>query len=174
MATEAGSSPWLPDGPMPMMIDHGGLFMLLGVPYQRLTLVHLMEWECGVDYRPGRLVELPMRRPDGSLVRLANLECPPEPPFPGNDFNRLAQAMEEQGLVRLGGVGNAIARMFQGRDVRKVARELYRKDKRAFLRKGGAITEPSYGHTVGMAPGELCVLDPERIYGDGQPSKVSR
>jgi aminoglycoside N3'-acetyltransferase len=74
---------------MPKIIDHGGMFMLLGVPYQRLTLVHLMEWECGVAYRPGRLVELPIRRPDGSLGKLVNLECPPEPQFPGNDFNRL-------------------------------------------------------------------------------------
>ena len=160
---EVGSSPWLPDGPMPKIIDHGGMFMLLGVPYQRLTLVHLMEWECGVAYRPGRLVELPIRRPDGSLAKLVNLECPPEPPFPGNDFNRLGQAMEEEGLVRLGGVGNAIARLFQGQDVRKVARELHLKDNRAFLREG-VVTELSYGHTVSRPRGDLCVLNPEGIY----------
>ena len=167
IATEAGSSPWLPDGPMPKVIDRGGVFMLLGVPYLRLTLVHLMEWECGVAYRPGRLVEVPMRRPDGSLVKLANLECPPEPPFPGNDFNRLGQAMEEKGLVRLGGVGNAIARLFHGRDLRNAAQELHRKDKRAFLRKDGTITELSYGHTVSTPRGDLCVLDPKGIYGTG-------
>ena len=161
---EVGSSPWLPDGPFPKMIDYGGMFMLLGVPYQRLTLVHLMEWECGVDYRPGRLVEVPTRCPDGSLAKLVNLECPPEPPFPGNDFNRLGQVMEDQSLVRLGVVGNATARLFHGQDVRKVAWELYSKDNRAFLQEGGVITELSYGHTVTRPRGELCVLNPEGIY----------
>jgi hypothetical protein len=58
--------------------------------------------------------------------------------------------------------------------VRKVARELYRKDKRAFLRKAGVVTELSYGHTVSMPRGDLCVLDPERVYGAGQPGKMPR
>jgi aminoglycoside 3-N-acetyltransferase len=165
IAKEVGSSPWLSDGPMPKVIDYGGEFMLLGVPYKRLTLVHLMEWECGVAYRPGRLVEFQMRRPDGSLAKLVNLECPPEPPFPGNDFNRLGQAMEVEGVVRIGAVGNAIARVFQGRAVREVARKLHRKDKRAFLREGDVVTELYCGITVSTPRGDLCVLDPKAIHG---------
>ena len=164
IAKDVGLSPWLPDGPMSKVIDYGGEFMLLGVPYKRLTLVHLMEWECGVTYRPGRIVEVQMRCPDGSIGKLVNLECPPESPFPGNDFNRLGRAMEEEGIVRLGVVGNAITRVFQGRDVRSMSRKLHQKDKQAFLRQGGVVTELSYGNNVSMPRGDLCVVDPKVIY----------
>ena len=44
-----------------------------------------------------------------------------------------------------------------------VARELHLKDNRAFLRKDGVVTDLSYGHTVSMPKGDLCVLDPEGI-----------
>ena len=164
VATEVGASPWQPDGPMPKIIDLGGLFLLLGVPYQRLTLVHLMEWENGVPYRPGLQVELPMRRSDGSVVPLVNLECPPNRPFAGNDFNRLGQRMEDANVVKIGQVGNAVARLFYGADVRETASAMYGEDKSAFLIKNGVIARLAYGHTIDMPRGELCVVDPAEIF----------
>ena len=106
-----------------------------------------------------------MRRADGSLAPLVSVGCPPQPGHPGSDFNRLGQRMEDAGLVRVGEVGNAVARLFGGHDLRRMARELYEQDGLAFLRQGGVVTPLAYGHTIESDRGEHCVADPGRMYG---------
>ena len=160
-------SPWKADGPMPQVASRGGMFLLLGVPYLRLTLVHLCEFELGVPYRPLKTVELPTRRPDGSIAPLVNGECPPAGPHPGSDYNRLGQHMEDAGLVRVGEVGNAIARLVVGHDVRRTAGELYANDGDAFLRRGGQVTRLTRGHTLVAGKGDRCVVDPTKVYSTG-------
>ena len=164
LATKGSDSPWHADGPMPQVIDRNGMFLLLGVPYLRLTLAHLCEWELGVVYRPEMTIQVPMRRPDGSIVPMVNYECPPTPGTPERDYNRLGQRMEAAGMVKIGPVGNAVARLFYGHDVRKMAKTLYQEDRKAFLQQGDAVTPLSYGHIIKTPKGDLCVFDPERIY----------
>ena len=157
-------SPWKADGPMPQVASRGGMFLLLGVPYLRLTLVHLCEFELGVPYRPLKTVELRMRRTDGSIAPLVNEECPPTGPHPGSDYNRLGRHMEDAGLVRVGEVGNAIARLIVGHDVRRTDRDLYGKERDAFLRRGGQVTRLTRGHTLVAKKGDRCVVDPTKVY----------
>ena len=104
-----------------------------------------------------------MRRPDGSIVPMVNLECPPIPGNPETDYNRLGQHMEDAGMVKISPVGNAVARLFYGHDVRKMAKILYQGDKKAFLKKGEDVTSLSYGHTIDTPRGPHCVFDPDRI-----------
>ena len=165
VTTAGKTSAWDADSPMRQVRDRDGLYLLLGVPYQNLTAVHLCEVELEVPYRKALRVETKMRRADGSLTPLVSVGCPPQPGHPGSDFNRLGQRMEDAGLVRVGEVGNAVARLFGGHDLRLLARELYKRDAHAFLRQDGVVTSLAYGHTIETDRGEHCVVDPTRMYG---------
>ena len=164
IATSGGASAWDADSPMRQVLDRDGAFLLLGVPYQNLTAVHLCEVEFDVPYRKSRVVTAKMRNADGSIVPLVSAGHPRRSGHPGSDFNRLGQRMEDAGLVKPGTVGNAIARLFQAHDLRRSARELYAQHARGFLKQNGRVTRLSYGHTVETPKGEYCVADPARIY----------
>ena len=165
IVTAGGESAWDAGSPMCKVRDHDGLYLLLGVPYQNLTAVHLSEVELQVPYRRPVRNERTMRRRDGSLVPFASIGCPPQPGHPGSDFNRLGQRMEDAGLVRVGEVGNAVARLLGGHDLRRAARDLFEQDANGFLRQNGLVTPLAYGHTIETERGEYCVADPSRIYG---------
>ncbi len=164
IATSGGASAWDSDSPMRRVLDGEGVFLLLGVPYQNLTAVHLCEVEFDVPYRNSRVVTAKMRRADGSIVPLVSAGHARQRGHPGSDFNRLGQRMEDAGLVKLGTVGNAIARLFQAHDLHRSARELYAQDPRGFLKQNGGVTRLSHGHTLETPKGEYCVADPARMY----------
>ncbi len=165
IATSGGASGWDAHSPMRQVFDRNGRYLLLGVPYQNLTAMHLCEVWLELPYRKPRISEGRMRHPDGSTTPLVNIGTPPLPGHPGSDYNRLGQRMEEVGLVRRGPVGNAIARLLDANDFRAAARQLTRQDPNGFLQQGNAVTELTYGYTVNSDKGEHCVVDPTRIYG---------
>ncbi|MDE2768336.1 MAG: AAC(3) family N-acetyltransferase [Chloroflexota bacterium] len=165
IVTAGGESAWDADSPMCQIRDRDGMYLLLGVPYQNLTAVHLSEIELQVPYRKPVRNRRTMRRADGTLAPLVSVGCPPQPGHPGSDFNRLGQRMEDAGLVRVGEVGNAIARLLSGHDLRRAARDLYEQDANGFLRQDGLVTPLAYGHTVETDRGEHCMADPSRMYG---------
>ena len=165
IVTSGGESAWDVDSPMRQIRDRDGRYLLLGVPYQNLTAVHVCEVELRVPYRKAVRIETKMRRADGSLAPLVSIGCPPQPGHPGSDFNRLGQRMEDAGLVRVGEVGNAVARLFGGNDLRRMACELYLLDASGFLQQGGAMTRLAYGHTIETDRGEHCVAAPSLMYG---------
>ena len=165
IVASGGASAWDVDSPMCQIRDRNGQYLLLGVPYQNLTAVHVCEIEVQVPYRKAVRVETKMRRADGSLVPLVSVGCPPQPGHPGSDFNRLGQRMEDAGLVRVGEVGNAVARLLGGHDLARMARELYSEDANGFLRQDGVVTPLAYGHTIESDRGEHCVADPDGMFG---------
>ena len=164
IATSGGASAWDADSPMRQVFDRSGRYLLLGVPYQNLTAMHLCEVWLGLPYRKARISEGLMRHPDGSCTPLVSIGTPPLPGHPGSDYNRLGQRMEDAGLVTLGIVGNAVARLLDARDLRTMARDLSQQDPHGFLRQGGAVTALAYGHTIESDKGEHCVVDPARMY----------
>ncbi|MYA59689.1 MAG: AAC(3) family N-acetyltransferase [Chloroflexi bacterium] len=165
IVTAGGESAWDAGSPMRQIRDRDGLYLLLGVPYQNLTAVHVSEIELQVPYRKPVWNKGTMRRSDGSLVPFVSIGCPPQPGHPGSDFNRLGQRMEDASLVKVGHVGNAVARLLGGHDLRRMASDLYHEDDHGFLRQGGVVTGLSYGHTIESDRGEHCVADPSRMYG---------
>ena len=165
ITTSGGASGWDADSPMRQVFDRNGRYLLLGVPYQNLTAMHLCEVWLGLPYRKARISEGRMRHPDGSCTPLVSIGTPPLPGHPGSDYNRLGQRMEDTGLVKLGPVGNAVARLLDAHDLRATARDLSRQDPHGFLRQGGEVTTLTYGHTVESDRGEHCVADPARMYG---------
>jgi len=106
-----------------------------------------------------------MRHADGTLGPLIRVGCPPQPGHPGSDCNRLGQRMEDAGLAKVGHVGNAVARLLGGHDLRRVAKDLYQEDDLGFLRQGSVVTRLAYGHTIESDRGEHCVADPSCMYG---------
>ncbi len=164
IVTSGGESAWDADSPMQQIRDRDGRYLLLGVPYQNLTAVHVCEIELQVPYRKPVRIEGRMRGANGSLTTLVSVGCPPQPGHPGSDFNRLGQRMEDAGLVRIGEVGNAVARLLGGHDLRCMARELYEGDGNGFLRQKGGVTRLAYGHTIATDRGDYCVADPSRVF----------
>ena len=167
VTTLSGAPSWdaaSPMGQVAQVMDLDGMYLLLGVPYQNLTAVHRCEFELGVPYRAERIVEGKMRLPDGSVAPLVSRIHPPKPGHPGSDYNRLGLRMERAGMVEIGEVGNAVARLFYGRHLRQMARALYEIDGEGFRRQNGVLTPLDNGHTVERPAGDLCVVDPARIY----------
>ena len=165
IANAGGASGWDAHSPMRQVFDRNGRYLLLGVPYQNLTAMHLCEVWLGLPYRQPRVSEGRMRHPDGSTAPLVSIGTPPLPGHPGSDYNRLGQRMEDADLVRLGPVGNAIARLLDAHDFRAAARELTREDPDGFLQQGHAVTQLTFGYTIESDKGEHCVVDPTRMYG---------
>ena len=164
ITTAGGASAWDAESPLGQLIRRDGMFLLLGVPYMRLTAVHFAEVHVRVAYRQLQALTGRMRRPDGAIVELVSIGTPPQAGHPGSDYNRLGQTMEDKGLVKVGAVGNAIGRLVYGYDVLSSAEELYRRDKQAFLQQGSEVTRLTRGHNVEIPGREMCVVDPARVY----------
>ena len=168
---KAWASAWDETSPMAWVFDNGGFILLLGVPYQNLTAVHVWEVELGVDYRETRFITRRTPLADGTLVPLASQVHARRDWHPGSDFNRMGERMEKAGLVAVGHVGNAVARLFTAADAHETARAMYAEDTSAFLKQGCSVTALSYGHTVTNAKGTQCVVDPSMAFPTPPPPR---
>jgi len=155
---------WTTESPIGQVIGRAGHFLLLGVPYQNLTAMHFMEVALGVPYRTSGSMSGRLRLPDGSLGELVSHVTPSRSGHVGSDYNRIGQALDDAGVVAIGAVGNALARLVAGSEVRDACAAYYARDPLAFVRKNGALTRLTRGHAVDTARGTLCVVDPARIY----------
>ena len=77
IVTAGGASAWKDDSPMGQIANGEGQFLLLGVPYTRLTAIHLVEVRVGVPYRREIEVEMLVRRPSGALESVVSTSMPP-------------------------------------------------------------------------------------------------
>ncbi len=161
MTDHHGPSAWAADGPFWRLHELDGRILLLGVPYLRCTFFHMLEQIVQVPYRRWIEFEARLLEPDGSLTPLLTRCFIPEGDFVGNDFNKLGAELERSGLVRVGAIGNAVARLFRARDAVLTAVELYRDDVDLFVREGGGITPLSDGVMIGELNNEKSVVDPD-------------
>ena len=132
MTDHHGPSAWAADGPFWRLHELDGRILLLGVPYLRCTYFHMLEQLLQVPYRRWVEFEARLLEPDGALRPLVTRCFVPEEGFGGNDFNKLGAEMEARGLVKVGAIGNAVARLFGARDAVLTAVELYRDDTELF------------------------------------------
>ena len=165
LAESGGASAWDEDSPMGQLFARDGWFMLLGVPYLRLTAMHLCEVAVGVPYRKSRNEEGRLRSADGREEPFLSVSLPP-PSFgwKGNDFNYLGQLMEDRGQVAVGPVGNAMARLMRASDLMATARSEYARDEALFLMKGREYTPLTKGHTVTRGERAMCVVEESRMF----------
>ena len=160
-----GPSAWAADGPFWKLYELDAHILLLGVPYLRCTFFHVVEQLVQVPYRRWREVEARVQDRDGSQRPLLTLIYSPKPGFAGNDFNKLGALLEERGLVQVGTVGNAVARVFRARDVLEVGLAQYRKDPLLFVMTADRCTPLRDGVLTAELHNEKSVLDPALIYG---------
>ena len=158
------SSAWDFDSPMSWILSNGGSILLLGVPYQNLTAIHVWEVEFQVDYRRDYYIERRLRKPDGKIEPLLSRVHSPKESYPGQDFNRFGERLEGDNKVNKGSVGNAIARLFSAEDAYSLAKKMYQEDKKCFLKKSQSATKLTFGHTIHNGKGEQCVLNPDNIF----------
>ncbi len=158
------ASAWDENSPMAWAFENGADILMLGVPYQNLTAVHVWEVEFDVAYRETRFITRRTPLANGTLVPLASRVHARADWHPGSDFNRMGERMERAGLVGIGHVGNAVARLFTTSEAHEMARTMYEEDKMAFLKQGAAITPLSYGQTITNVKGTQCVVDPANAF----------
>ena len=157
-------SAWGSDSPIAQVMDQGGMFLMLGVRFEYLTAVHVCEIELDVPFRQTRIARRLLRQPDGKIVSFSSQVYPPSGEDPKFDFNRVGRMMEVAGKVKIGSVGNAIARFFVGHEVRAMARAAYELDPNIFVVNNGKPQQLPDGFTVKTSKGYVCVVDPGRIY----------
>lgn len=135
--------------------------LLLGVPCLRCTFFHVLEQLVQVRYRRWRDIDARWRDEPPLPTSVYSWR----PGFAGNDFNKLGCLLEEQGLVRVGTVGNAVARLFRARDAFEVGLAECRRDPQLFLRTGERCAGLDYGVLTDNPDNEKSVFDVTAIYG---------
>ena len=159
-----GPSAWAADGPFWQLYGLDASILLLGVPYLRCTFFHVVEQFVQVPYRQWREVMARLKEQNGTEQPLLTLIYSPKPGFQGNDFNKFGTLLEEQGLARVGAVGNAVARVFRVRDALGVGIAEYRKDPLLFVKTGDHYTSLRDGVLTEEHENEKSVLDSTLIY----------
>ena len=164
MAAFHGPSGWAADGPFWRVHELDGRILLVGVPYLRCTYFHMIEQLLQAPYRRWEEFEARLLEPDGTLRPLVTRTFSTEKGFVGNDLNKLGAILEERGLVHVGAIGNAVARLFSARDAVSTGVDVYRDDPLLFVRTGDELTPLKDGVKVDEPEGEKSVLDPDRMY----------
>lgn len=159
-----GASCWSGEGPFWKLYYLDARIMLLGVPYLRSTFFHVIEQHVQTPYRYFDDVEARVREPDGTERPLLTRTFRPKPGFPGNDFNKFGAILEGRGLVSVGAVGNAMARLFSAREAMEVGIEEYRDDPLLFVQTEESLTQLGDGVMIGEYNNEKTVLNPAGMY----------
>ncbi len=103
------------DSPFSRLLELNAWIMLMGVDYNRCTMIHLIEERAEIPYR--RWVDL-----TGTVVNNGIAERRTYPflsgyPGVGNDFNPLGKRLESEGKVNITKIGNSTIRCFHAREL---------------------------------------------------------
>lgn len=124
---ENGDSPC--DAWSPYFSNHklNGYILLLGVDQESDTTVHCCEEIAGVPYHlQADVTEVPITDSDGSTIVVRNrLHDWHKPP---TDFNRFEPIFRDAGVMTVGKVGDATARLIRAKDMVEFAVEMLRND----------------------------------------------
>lgn len=159
-----GKTAWAADSPLGTVFKLDGRFLLLGVTYQSFTACHLLEVAFRLRYRTIDVLQRRLRRPDGSHIPFESIVFLRNVGYPGYDFNRLGQAMEDVGLTSVAPVGNAIARLIPARQLSEYATPRVQRDPDYLLQQGSGVTPLTCGVTLTLPGGVLSVVDPGGVF----------
>ena len=159
-----GKTAWAADSPLGTVFKLNGRFLLLGVTYQSFTACHVLEVAHRLRFRKIDTLRRRLRRADGSLVPFESVVYLRDVGYPGYDFNRLGQAMEDAGLTSVAPVGNAIARLVPARSLREFATPRVLDDPDYLLQHGSGVTPLTCGVTLTLPGGVISVVDPSGVF----------
>jgi aminoglycoside 3-N-acetyltransferase len=155
-----GPSAWAADGPFWQLYELDATIVLLGVPYLRCTFFHVIEQLVQVSYRQWVAKTAQVRGEQGQEHPLPTWTYRPKPEFAGNDFNKFGMLLEQQQLVAIGAVGNAITRCFAVRAAVREGVAHYRRDPLLFVKTGADYQALADGVMCGPLYREKTVVDP--------------
>ena len=116
-----------PDSPFKKLVEMDAWILLMGVDYNRCTIIHLLEAEANVPYRfleerKATVILNGVVHPEGSAWEYTRKEGTV------NDFLPFGRLMEEKGLVRIQKVGTGTQRMFRANEMYRLGMEQSRRD----------------------------------------------
>ena len=157
---------WGADGPFWKLYELDARIMLLGVPYYRSTFWHLIEQWTQPAYGRWHGFTARIREADGTEGPLGFLGFGPGPTLRQGmtDFNKLGARLEARGLVSIGAVGNAMARLFRARDAFDYGLIEFRADPLLFRASGDRPRHLPDGVIVGERGNEKSVVDPDLMF----------
>ncbi len=169
IVTAGGPTAWAADDPLGTIFKLSGRFLLLGVTYQTFTACHVLEVAFRLHHRKLDTLRRRLRQPNGRLVTIQNTVYLRDVNYPGYDFNRLGQDMEDAGITAVAPVGNAIARLVPAQPMRGFATPRVKRDPDYLLQQGSEVTPLTRGVILTLPDGVLSVVDPEATF---QPSRL--
>ena len=157
---------WGADGPFWKLYELDARIMLLGVPYYRSTFWHLIEQWTQPAYGRWHGFTARIREADGTEGPLSFLGFGPGPTLRQGmtDFNKLGARLEARGLVSIGAIGNAMARLFRARDAFDYGLIEFRADPLLFRASGERPRHLPDGVIVGERGNEKSVVDPDLMF----------
>ena len=164
IVTAGGLTAWDADSPLGTVFKLRGHFLLLGVTYQSFTACHVLEVAFPLRHRKIDTLRRRLRQPDGALIPFESTVYLRDVGYPGYDFGRLGQAMEDAGLTRVAPVGNAIARLIPAQPMRKFVTPRIQRDPDYLLQQNSTNTPLSRGVTLTLPRGDLSVVDPRAVF----------
>lgn len=164
VVTAPGKTAWAADSPLGTIFKLDGRFLLLGVTYQSFTACHVLEVAFRLRYRKLDTLRRRLRRSDGSLVPFDSVVYLRDVGYPGYDFNRAGQAMEDAGISAVAPVGNAIARLIPAQPMRDFVTPLVKCDPVYLLQEESGVTPLNRGETLADSRGILSVVDPRNVF----------
>lgn len=169
IVTAGGPTAWAADDPLGTIFKLSGRFLLLGVTYQTFTACHVLEVAFRLHHRKLDTLRRRLRQPNGRLVTIQNTVYLRDVNYPGYDFNRLGQDMEDAGITAVAPVGNAIARLVPAQPMRGFATPRVKRDPDYLLQQGSDVTPLTRGVILTLPDGILSVVDPEATF---QPRRL--
>ena len=167
-SVDPGLSPFDMDSTFGRLLGLDAKIMLLGVTYHNATAYHFAEYLLQVKDRHVFDVKTMVKNPDGSLTETVMKDYQPKPNESGkyyayvHDYNRVGLILEEQGLVTVTRVGNAICRVFRLRDLIHYFLDHYTTEFNLFAEVDGKPTVLPDG----------VVLKQDYLDGAGRPSEA--
>jgi aminoglycoside 3-N-acetyltransferase len=114
------------DSPFSRLLELNAWIIIMGVDYNRCTMIHLLEERTDIPYR--RWIDLtgtviyngvPNVKTYPFLARYSGIN---------NDFNPLGKRMEDYGLVKIVTIGNSTVRCFRSKDLYDLGMRSIRQD----------------------------------------------
>ena len=150
------------DSPFARFIELDAWIVLLGVPFNNCTLIHLLEERAEIPYRHwvarvGTVIDrgIPQKKTFPFLLRY---------PGVGNDFLPLGERMEAARHVRAGAIGKSAVRCFRSRDLYDTGMVALRQNPLFLVREKDREAArkylPKYGEVMDKAP-TLPLHEPE-------------
>jgi len=142
------------DSPFARFLELDAWIVLIGVPFNNCTMVHLLEERAEIPYR--HWVDRAGVVAENGVSTLRTFPFLQRYPGVGNDFLPLGDRLEKAGHVRIETIGKSTVRCFRSRDLYDIGTMALRQDPLFLVRSQDKAEArkylPKYGETLDASP----------------------